>query len=518
MCVQNPWDNPSRYASNPGAGAFDNHRHLPPPSTSNTRSNMQQHWHHVNCYQEQPAHASSGHHFRTTHTPPRFSPSAYHANSSSHGPFHPQKDTLSYPSGMHSTVARPFSATWDRPTPPRQSASSPAHSPAWSSPLVPSASPSPLSGVSEYPAPTRSDSTGSPFHAYSLVTLGTATPAFPPALPARTGTQHPSFSQLTTLAESKRAPMQYIRDAFNADVNQSVFTLAISNPTRQPLRARPDEDVHWLLRLPPRFWDTMRSYLPYGVFLDLASLSRDFALVRLHTFVRWRFRYEQVVSLEHRDPNDENRNTRIRDNLRLKHSKPRMLPCYLCFSMKHEKCFQITGEMKETGRQQQTQFTHALVKERNRFTGERIFDPAQQREAVIIPRNQIQRLSTASWQPGAPGAEEGEMESLRRYCLDCAMKTGLSVPGDVIEIVDHSPSGNNVKAAEGHEATRKRWICKCPAALDEIKEECPSCGTPQNFRMQDPTPHAESRWLHIDEMAEASSRFGSVFSKPYSTD
>ncbi|CAK7226760.1 hypothetical protein SCUCBS95973_006307 [Sporothrix curviconia] len=71
------------------------------------------------------------------------------------------------------------------------------------------------------------------------------------------------------------------------------------------------------------------------------------------------------------------------------------------------------------------------------------------------------------WQPHAPGAEVGQVESFRRYCIQCALQAHLAVPGDLIEPRTGS----------------KLWVCSCRVARSRDDDQrCPRCNRAAVYR------------------------------------
>lgn len=172
--------------------------------------------------------------------------------------------------------------------------------------------------------------------------------------------------------------------------------------------------------------------------------------------------------------------------------------CYLCFRIKPIAKFQWPSSMA----------THARVIQRDEYTGERIFEvvsepsPGQTTNIVQPPSQPVSpagvgmgmawmaigpggnigssttgitaavgrpanvRRPSHGWTPQAPGAEVGQIESLRTYCIPCALKSRLLITGDVLE------------TREGV----KQWVCACQLAYDQVQERCPQCGMSQVYR------------------------------------
>ncbi|CAK7239359.1 MAG: hypothetical protein STHCBS139747_000789 [Sporothrix thermara] len=71
------------------------------------------------------------------------------------------------------------------------------------------------------------------------------------------------------------------------------------------------------------------------------------------------------------------------------------------------------------------------------------------------------------WRPHAPGAEVGQIESFRPYCIQCALQTHLAVPGDLIEPRTGS----------------KLWVCSCRIAWSRDDDQrCPKCNRAAVYR------------------------------------
>ncbi|CAK7215817.1 hypothetical protein SBRCBS47491_002612 [Sporothrix bragantina] len=71
------------------------------------------------------------------------------------------------------------------------------------------------------------------------------------------------------------------------------------------------------------------------------------------------------------------------------------------------------------------------------------------------------------WRPHAPGAEVGQVESFRSYCIQCALQTHLAVPGKLFE----SRTGLWM------------WVCSCRIAWsrDDV-QRCPNCNRAAVYR------------------------------------
>ncbi|KIH89454.1 hypothetical protein SPBR_07921 [Sporothrix brasiliensis 5110] len=71
------------------------------------------------------------------------------------------------------------------------------------------------------------------------------------------------------------------------------------------------------------------------------------------------------------------------------------------------------------------------------------------------------------WQPQAPGAEVGQIESLRTYCIQCALETHLAIAGDVVE----------------PRIGPRLWVCACQVARRQDNgQRCLTCGMSPVYR------------------------------------
>ncbi|OAA62825.1 hypothetical protein SPI_04365 [Niveomyces insectorum RCEF 264] len=170
----------------------------------------------------------------------------------------------------------------------------------------------------------------------------------------------------------------------------------------------------------------------------------------------------------------------------------RQLGCYLCFRMRN-----IDRFPRPEGAVQ-----YARVLKRDMYTGRRtlqLVDPPWPGDAVyyrnvvhpppppvlpsVFPPGLVSPSSlhhsygprlpttrtpaaTALWRPSAPGAEPGRIESLRRYCIDCALDTELAMPGDVVVTMEE----------------QQLWVCNCRQTRVMDSQRCPSCGMSPVYR------------------------------------
>lgn len=269
---------------------------------------------------------------------------------------------------------------------------------------------------------------------------------------------------------------------------RSVWQIAALDPSAAPsargerFPRKANSQVHWLLHLPPRAWegilenlidrvDTGREsasgerIVNYKEVLALSQLNTSFARVRLERFLPWDVRYAVVRQIDV-SPRHGGRHG-----------------CYFCFTVKEPSCFQSTGKDP----QRNPQLLEAMVEQKNPFTGSRTFirDPDDPRYHSVMPlppppaprRRSAQDLSRRgskllarregpAWKPNPPGGSVGEVESLGRYCITCAIETGLTIPGDII----HTANG------------LKRWICRCGKDRAESSQRCNDCGTSEVYR------------------------------------
>ncbi len=254
----------------------------------------------------------------------------------------------------------------------------------------------------------------------------------------------------------------------------------------EPL-AKTSRHKHWLLRLPTAFWSRMYLYLDYSDILNLALLSPDFRDAHIERYIPWIVRHQVVAYYDKKAAT-------IR-------SGQQRSACYLCFRMRSINSFQPSPDM----------ITYARVKWRNPETGQRTFEPmglpAYGQLPPIAPsppipslpslpptpvspvgqsvpystgrRLQVHGLDVSSLssqavprspfnvppdssrrQLGAPGADVNQVETLRRYCIDCALETGLLREGDRIT----TQGGSSY------------WVCYCRTLHVLVdNERCPVC-------------------------------------------
>lgn len=228
---------------------------------------------------------------------------------------------------------------------------------------------------------------------------------------------------------------------------------------------------HGLLQLPILFWSRMHLYLDYVDILNLAQLSSEFHSIRVEKFLPWAVRHRIVAKMD--------ASSALISQMQC--------ACYLCFRIKSIENFQKPSSM----------VMFARVLERDAYTGERRFVPVSppspgQVSSIVQPppmpaspigmgtflmgarigdggsvgsalaiRHHVAIPWAANWRPQAPGAEVGQIESLRTYCIDCALETGLATPGDMIET----------------RAGRKLWVCDCRIVREQDADQrCLKCG------------------------------------------
>lgn len=250
---------------------------------------------------------------------------------------------------------------------------------------------------------------------------------------------------------------------------------------------------HWLLRLPPHAWSQIHLYLDYVDILNLSSLSSEFLAEGVEKYLPWAVRHQVVAKIDAvSDPTT--------------HSA-----CYLCFRIKRIEEFQ----------QPYTMATYARVLQRNEYNGQRIFEvvselsPGQTSNIVQPPSLPVSPVGMGmgvgmnpflfgapvspsvhaglnipigvggnigssavagsssvghvhrKWRPQAPGAEVGQIESLRTYCIQCALETHLAIAGDMIE----------------PRMGPKLWVCACQVARSRDNgQRCPTCGMSAVYR------------------------------------
>ncbi|CAK7206551.1 hypothetical protein SEUCBS139899_009347 [Sporothrix eucalyptigena] len=249
----------------------------------------------------------------------------------------------------------------------------------------------------------------------------------------------------------------------------------------------------------------MHLYLDYSEILGLSLLSKQFAGEGVENYLPWSVRHRAVAQAESRLP------------LKLNDKRA----CYLCFRIKENKDFQEADTMA----------SHERVVQRDVFTGQRIFDvtlgpsPGQYTGIIQPPWVPVSPVSPISmglgmgananmygaamesasgfsigdgvsgdglaaianmgtpvsavvspptlrriyhqWRPQAPGAEAGQIESLRSYCVECALDTRLASAGDLIKL----RSGPQL------------WVCACQIARSrDNTERCRGCNMAPVYR------------------------------------
>ncbi|EFX04212.1 hypothetical protein CMQ_1140 [Grosmannia clavigera kw1407] len=257
---------------------------------------------------------------------------------------------------------------------------------------------------------------------------------------------------------------------------------------------------HWLLHLPPAFWAHMNLYLDYHDILNLSMLSSQFRAVQVEKYLPWTARHAAVARCD-----------REAAALVARRHGSQYCACYICFRMKPVDEFQRPSDA----------YTFARVIQRDAYTGRRIFEPVGEPLPgevgnIVQPpsmpsspagmgmgmgiglgigigmmgigpsgsdltrpvpghmpvlqihtsRGPVAIVSRSGWTPQAPGAEVGQIESLRRYCIDCALETRLLVPADVTTTQDN----------------QRLWVCRCREAWPETVRRCDSCQMNQVFR------------------------------------
>lgn len=263
---------------------------------------------------------------------------------------------------------------------------------------------------------------------------------------------------------------------------------AIAKQSDPSLQVPPS--YHWLLRLPPYVWAHMNLHLDYAEILNLSALSSEFYAEDVTKYLPRTVRHRAVARADAVvDPKTH-------------------CACYLCYRIKPVEDFQESGSMA----------SYARVLQRNEYTGQRIFevvsDPSpSQLQPPFFPSSPIgmamsnpyyfsspvgPSIQTAysmaigsgvgygssigglalagpvsptqlhrRWRPQAPGAEVGQIESLRTYCIQCALETHLAIAGDVIE----PRSGPTL------------WVCACQVARSQQSgQRCETCGMSPVYR------------------------------------
>jgi len=300
------------------------------------------------------------------------------------------------------------------------------------------------------------------------------------ALPVSTGSGTESAASINRAEAMRTWEMRPVWEvaAFNPGTTNSNTPLAGAHT-----------QVHWLLRLPPRAWETVLSMIlvadvdaddvgdadnaddaddvdcemsryknNYREVLKLSQLNKSFARTRVERFLPWRIRLTVIHQIERKSH--------------------RRYGCYLCFTMKHPNCFQSTT-FSHAG--PPPQFLQATVWAKNEFTGARTFirgpedprassttspprlpvPPSPGSDPDVAATRRGSGLTTRrEWEPSPPGAGVGEVESLRRYCIRCALGSGLTIPGDVIVTM----------------CGVRKWICDCGLDRSLDVERCAVCG------------------------------------------
>ncbi len=216
--------------------------------------------------------------------------------------------------------------------------------------------------------------------------------------------------------------------------------------------------VPWLLRLPPRAWDIIGQYLPYAQVLKLACLSSHFQQTRVENFMPSSSRQYFVMYRE-------------RDLRACGYSEIEArshMACYFCYTIKPPSAFPEMEPLQAPRR----------VCARNPYTGRRRFEPLDPKAAAPTAETINRWLDTADgdgdgtttqlWRPEAPGVAEGETETLRRCCTNCAIASRIIGPGEVF----------NTHSAHGKQGTRK-WACYCFKANEMTVPRCTRCSMNQ---------------------------------------
>lgn len=233
----------------------------------------------------------------------------------------------------------------------------------------------------------------------------------------------------------------------------------------------------------------MHLYLDYSDILNLSALSSQFRAVQVENYLPWTARHAAVAR------RDREAAAPVAKKKEKKHGSP-SCACYICFRMKPVDAFQRPSDA----------YTFARVVQRDAYTGRRVLEPVAEplpgdvgsivqppsmpsspigagpsgsapRTGPVLARHmpvlQLQTMrgpvaiaSRAMWRPQAPGAEVGQIESLRRYCIDCALETRLLVPADVTTTQDN----------------KRLWVCRCRRAWPETVRRCNTCQMNQVFR------------------------------------
>jgi len=242
----------------------------------------------------------------------------------------------------------------------------------------------------------------------------------------------------------------------------SVWELSQHEPRSTP-PLRPAGPAPWLLRLPPSVWHRMRLFLSYRDLHNLVFVSPHFAAVNVVRFLPWDARKAYVLPLD-QATKSSNR-----------------LACYMCYSLRPADTFQVTGGGRTS------QHLYARVVDRNPYTGARILKPVAAPEGAAPPpgpRTRDYDSPLGGWRPNPPGAGVGQIESLGRYCLACALRSRLNEPGDVLHrvAIRDGNSGGRGAATQAAAATQdsgkeleKRWVCFCYRDHGEGSGACPRC-------------------------------------------
>jgi hypothetical protein len=239
----------------------------------------------------------------------------------------------------------------------------------------------------------------------------------------------------------------------------------------------------------------MYLYLDYVEILNLSSLNSEFLAEDVTKYLPRTVRHQAVAKVDAvSDPKTHG-------------------ACYICFRIKRVEEFQQPSTMAK----------YARVLQRNEYTGQRIFEVVSESDLSpgltsdimqppALPGSPVgigisvgvnpflfgdpvsptvhARYNMAigagvdiggqgaaappspsrfyrKWRPQAPGAEVGQIESLRTYCIQCALETHLAIAGDLIE----------------PRVGPKLWVCACQVARRRDNyQRCQTCGMGAVYR------------------------------------
>lgn len=301
------------------------------------------------------------------------------------------------------------------------------------------------------------------------------------------------------------------------DHRQAIQAAMAAAAGEQPPPQIVPRHYHWLLQLPPRFWSEMHYYLDYPEILALRCLSKQFNEQRVEEFLPWTVRHAFVARLEEITDHRQLRSAcylcfRIRGNdqfyrMKNKENKEDMESMPTHARVMERDWYRGTRKFKVVPAPSPDQQFASVDPPSPLGAASSFFLPRggampqmggnmsmgvpinASMDASMgggmglvpvpmgggmqapfppmrIPITTMMLAQRVRWRPRAPGADVGKVESLRRYCTECAIKTEILTPGELVTI-----------------AQRDMWLCRCHRL--HRKEEnmpCPGCGMNPVYR------------------------------------